>query len=91
MNLGRSEILKIVKDAVVETFDLKEKITNDNLSFVEDLDADSIDLASLVMVLEDEFSADIEEEKVRSFVTINDVVDFIVEQQKLQNIKQNIA
>jgi len=78
----RSEVLKIVKNAVTETFDLTEEITNDDLSFRDDLDADSIDLASLILVLEEDFSAEIDEEKVVDFVTINKVVDYIMKQQE---------
>ncbi len=78
---SRSEVVKIVRDAVVETFDLKEEIENDNLAFQEDLKADSIDMVSLALVLEDEFEAEIEEDQVENFVTINNVIDYIMDRQ----------
>jgi len=77
----REEIEKIVCDGVIETFDLKEEISDKNISFKQDLDADSIDMVSLSLVLEEEFNADIEEDQLRNFITINNVIDYIVERQ----------
>jgi len=78
---NRSEVVTIVRDAVVETFDLKEEIQNDNLAFQKDFKADSIDMVSLSLVLEDEFEAEIEEDQVENFITINNVVDYIMDRQ----------
>lgn len=79
---SRDEIVWKVRDAVVETFDLKEEISDDNISFQNDLKADSLDMVSLAIVLEDEFSAEIEDEKVENFVTINNVIDYIMDRQQ---------
>ena len=46
-------------------------------SLVEDLGADSLDLLSLFMALEDEFGGTISEEDTEGLTTLRDVVDCI--------------
>lgn len=53
----------------------REKVTR-NTSFVDDLNADSLDLAELTMEFEDEFDIEIPEEGEPP-VTVGDVVDFV--------------
>lgn len=82
--LSRDEVVEKVRDAIIETFDLKEPLDNDNITFKDDLKADSLDMVSLALVLEDEFSAEIEieEEQVDSFINIHNVVDYIMTKQE---------
>jgi acyl carrier protein len=80
--LGRDEVTRIVREGVAETFSIETPITDDNLSFEGDLKADSLDMMSLAMVLEDEFGAEIETDQVSNFVTINNVIDYIVNRQE---------
>lgn len=46
---------------------------------LEDLGADSIDLADLVMTLEDEFDMEISDEELENIRTVADIVKFIEE------------
>jgi acyl carrier protein len=46
-------------------------------SFAEDLDADSLDLAELVMALEDEFDITVEEEELADIGTVGQVYDMV--------------
>ena len=55
-----------------------------NASFVEDLNADSLDLVELIMALEEEFSEgesklEISDEDAEKIVTVQDAVDFITD------------
>ena len=45
--------------------------------FIEDLGAESLDMAQFVMSLEDEFQKSIEDEEVMGIRTIGDAVDYI--------------
>ncbi len=80
--MRRDEVVQIVREAVAETFAIEEPITDDSLTFENDLDADSLGMMSLAMVLEDEFGAEIEAEQVGEFITIQNVIDYIVDRQK---------
>lgn len=55
-----------------------EKISLDN-RFVEDLGADSLDLAELVIALEDEFGTKIADDKQESLHTVGDAISYIEE------------
>ena len=46
-------------------------------SFVEDLNADSLDLTELIMTLEEKFDIEISEDKAEKLKTVKDVIDFI--------------
>lgn len=46
-------------------------------SFVEDLNADSLDLTELIMTLEEKFDVEISEDKAEKLKTVRDVIDFI--------------
>ena len=53
-----------------------EEITSD-AAFVEDLNADSLDIVELIMALEDELDMEIPDDEAEKFVTVGDVVKFI--------------
>lgn len=73
------QIEQKVIDIVVEQLDVSREQVTMNTRFVDDLGADSLDLAELTMEFEDEFDLDIpeNEEAVR---TVGDAVKYIQEQ-----------
>lgn len=79
---SREEITTIVREAVAETFSIKEPITDDSQTFEDDLQADSLDMMSLAMVLEDEFGTEVEADQVGNFITISNVIDYVMDRQK---------
>lgn len=46
-------------------------------SFVDDLNADSLDIVELVMALEDELDMEMPDEDVEGFKTVGDVVEYV--------------
>jgi acyl carrier protein len=56
----------------------KSKITR-NSSFVDDLNADSLDQVELVMELEEAFDTEIPDEQAEKIKTVGDAVDFIMQ------------
>lgn len=46
---------------------------------LEDLGADSIDLADLVMTFEDEFNMEISDEALENIKTVSDIVKYVEE------------
>lgn len=48
-----------------------------NKSFVEDLNADSLDLTELIMRLEEVFKIDIADDKAEGLKTVQNVIDFV--------------
>jgi acyl carrier protein len=65
-----------VKEILIEELGLEDEINlTDNLK--DDLDADSLDLAEVVINLEEAFGIEIPEEDYPKFKTVKDIVDFI--------------
>jgi len=56
----------------------KEKITRDS-SFVNDLNADSLDTVELVMEIEDKFDLSIPDEAAEKIQTVGDAIKYIEE------------
>ncbi|MCH7553729.1 MAG: acyl carrier protein [Chloroflexi bacterium] len=74
-----------VKKVVMDQLGVEEEQVVSNASFVEDLNADSLDLVELIMALEEEFSDDdrkleISDEDAEKIVTVQDAIDYIKDQ-----------
>ena len=73
-----------VKKIVAEQLGVEESEITPTASFVDDLNADSLDLVELVMSLEEEFSngdhkLEISDEDAEKIATVQDAVDYIKE------------
>jgi len=78
-------IFERVKRIVVNQLGVEEPEVKPESSFVDDLNADSLDLVELVMSLEEEFSneakqIEIPDEDAEKIKTVQDAVDYIKEQ-----------
>lgn len=68
-----------LKKIIVEQLGVDEDEVNPTASFVEDLNADSLDLVELIMSLEEEFGMEISDEDAERIATVQDAVEFIEE------------
>lgn len=69
----KEEVISIV----AEQLGLNQNDVSVSKSFVEDLNADSLDLTELIMTFEERFSCDINESDAEKLKTVGDVVDYI--------------
>ena len=72
-----STIEERVKKVVVEQLGVGEDQVTPVASFVDDLGADSLDTVELVMALEEEFDAEIPDDKAESITKVQDAVNYI--------------
>ena len=75
-------VFERVRGMIVEQLGVDEVQVTSNASFVDDLNADSLDLVELIMSIEEEFSKDgstveISDEDAEKIQTVQDAVDFI--------------
>ena len=68
-----------LKKIVVEQLGVDEDEVKPEASFVDDLNADSLDLVELIMSLEEEFSTEISDEDAERIRTVGDAVEYIDE------------
>jgi acyl carrier protein len=68
-----------VKKIIVEQLGVEDEEVVPTASFVEDLNADSLDLVELIMSLEEEFGMEISDEEAEKIVSVQDAVDYINE------------
>ncbi len=78
-------VFERVKKIIVEQLGVEDSEVKPNASFVDDLNADSLDLVELVMSLEEEFSneskrLEIPDEDAERIKTVQDAVDYLKEQ-----------
>ena len=70
-----------IRKIVVEKFKLDPERDSakllDSASFTDDIGADSLDQAELIMLLEEEFGCEIQQQDAERMKTIKDAVEFI--------------
>jgi acyl carrier protein len=75
-------VFERVRRLIVEQLGVEEDQVVPSASFVDDLNADSLDLVELIMSMEEEFSKDgrtleISDEDAEKIVTVQDAVDYL--------------
>ena len=76
--MSEAEILEKLKGIIVEQLGVEEDAVKPEATFVEDLSADSLDIVELVMAIEEEFELEIPDQAAESIVTVQDVIDYII-------------
>ena len=79
-----STVCERVKIIVVDKLGVDEEQVTEGSSFVDNLDADSLDLVELIMAFEEEFSTgdtpmEISDEDAANIATISDAVTYLKE------------
>jgi acyl carrier protein len=77
-----ASVFERVRKLIVEQLGVEEDQVVPNASFVDDLNADSLDLVELIMSMEEEFSKngqtlEITDEDAEKIVTVQDAVDYL--------------
>ncbi|MSQ25324.1 MAG: acyl carrier protein [Dehalococcoidia bacterium] len=78
-----AKVFDRVKKVVVEQLGVEEAQVLPSANFIEDLNADSLDLVELIMALEEEFSKgetklEISDEDAEKISTVQAAVDYII-------------
>lgn len=80
-DVTESEIEGKVIDIVAEQMSVEKSEITRETSFVNDLNADSLDTVELVMELEDEFETSIPDEDAENIQTVGQAIEFIMKAQ----------
>lgn len=81
MAMEKDAIYNMMADEIAQRFNVNRDAITPDLSFLTDIDADSIDFVELVLEVEDMFNVSISDEDAESLVTLQQTVDYIVTHQ----------
>ena len=75
-------VFEKVKEIICTQFEVSEDRINEETSFLDDLDADSLDVVELAMSIEEAFDLpEISEDDIKSIRTVGDLVNYIMKAQ----------
>ena len=75
--MERAEVLQVVRERAVEVLEVDADQVQDDKSFVDDLQVDSLSLVEFTMELEDVFGVELPEDELTGLTTIGGLVDLI--------------
>ncbi|MFT4626142.1 MAG: acyl carrier protein [Myxococcota bacterium] len=76
--MSNEELVQKVKDLIAESLGVKKSEVVLGASFIDDLNADSLDIVELVMTIEKEFNIEIPDDEAERIRTVEDAVNYIV-------------
>jgi acyl carrier protein len=76
--MTREQVFELVRDHLADELDLDPQKIGEETRFKEDLEADSLDLYTLVQELEDTYGVRIEDEQAAAILTVGAAVDFVL-------------
>lgn len=71
------EVFAKIKDILVDQLSIDEEDITLESNFIDDLNADSLDIVELVMAMETEFDISIPDEEAENIKTVNDAVEYV--------------
>jgi len=76
--MERAEVLQVLRDKAVEMLEVEADQVQEDKSFVDDLQVDSLSLVEFTMELEDTLGIELSEEELTDVKTIGAFVDVIL-------------
>jgi acyl carrier protein len=74
----RDEVLTVIRSHLADELEVDPARIEEQTRFREDLEADSLDLYTLVQELEDSYGIRISDEQAARISTVGEAVDFVV-------------
>lgn len=71
------DVDKKVQEIICEQLSVEESEVTKEASFVETLNADSLDVVELIMAFEEQFNIDIPDEEAEKLRTVSDAIAYI--------------
>ena len=76
--MTRDEVLTRVREHLADELDIDPAAIDEETRFKEDLEADSLDLYTLVQELEDTYGTVMSDEQAARVLTVGQAVDFVL-------------
>ena len=76
--MTRDEVLALIRAHLADELDVEPEVIDEQTRFKEDLEADSLDLYTLVQELEDAYGVTMSDEQAAEILTVGQAVDFVL-------------
>ncbi len=76
--MASDQVAEKVQDIIAKSLGVNRSEVVSSASFIDDLNADSLDVVELVMTIEKEFHIEIPDDEAEKIRTVQDAVDYIV-------------
>jgi acyl carrier protein len=78
--MTREEVLDLIRTHLADELEIDPARIDEGTHFKQDLDADSLDLYTLVQELEDTYGVKMSDEQAARIQTVGQAVDFVLQQ-----------
>jgi acyl carrier protein len=78
--MTRAQTVERVMEILVDQLGIDINDMTEDSEILNDLGADSLDIAELLCTVEEEWDIEIDDEEIRSVITISQLVDYIEQQ-----------
>ena len=76
--MTREDVFTLIRNHLADELDVDAERIEEPTRFKEDLDADSLDLYTLVQELEDSYGVKMSDEQAAQILTVGQAVDFVL-------------
>jgi acyl carrier protein len=76
--MTREQVLTLIRTHLADELDLDPAAIGEDTRFKEDLEADSLDLYTLVQELEDTYGVPMTDEQAAQILTVGAAIDFVL-------------
>ncbi|HTU78698.1 MAG TPA: acyl carrier protein [Solirubrobacteraceae bacterium] len=76
--MTREQVLELIRGHLADELDVDREAIEEDTRFKEDLEADSLDLYTLVQELEDTYGVRMSDEQAAQILTVGAAVDFVL-------------
>lgn len=80
MSSKEQEIFVVLKELIVDILPVSEEEIRLESHFINDLQAESLDIVDLMMGIEDRYDITIKDEHAERILTVQNAIDYILEQ-----------
>jgi acyl carrier protein len=75
---SREQVFELIRDHLADELDVDGATIDEETRFREDLEADSLDLYTLVQELEDTYGVNMSDEQAAQILTVGQAVDYVL-------------
>ncbi len=79
--LAREQVFALIREHLADELDVEPGAIGEETRFKEDLEADSLDLYTLVQELEDSYRVSISDEQAARILTVGQAVEYVLAHQ----------